>query len=93
MSNRPKVDMDEAELLDEVIYYYASQGPSGVSRGRRAITELLYRWGYLPDDFWQLRSSVQGDITSEMASEEAVATITMEADERGYDHDLYLPQS
>lgn len=83
-------DKDVADLLDEVRYLWDSNGPAGARRGRKAIIELLYRWDYLPADYWELPEAHQTDMVIEMSNEEAVATLAREADERGYDHEFYL---
>ena len=92
MTVRTHEDRETEELLDDVRYLWASQGPAGKRRGRKAIIELLYRWGYLPADYWDLPDAHRSDLTIELSNEEAVATLAKEADERGLDHEFYLRQ-
>jgi len=90
MSVRTLEDKDVDDLLDDVRYLWASNGPAGARRGRKAIIELLYRWGYLPADYWELPEGHRTDMVIEMSNEEAVATLAREADERDLDHGFYL---
>jgi hypothetical protein len=86
MTERTRAGDSVQELLDDVPYLWESQGPSGITRGRGAIEELLYRWEKLPDDWWDKHGYWKDELSMEMA----VATIAHEADERGFDHNLYL---
>lgn len=81
-------DTTDEELLDDVSYLWESQGPAGRQRGARAIIELLYRWEYLPSEFWDMDYNERKRIIEETAYEPAVATISVEANERGLDHEL-----
>jgi hypothetical protein len=90
MARRPRADDDVEELLADVPHLWQSHGPNGQEgqKANRAVVELLYRWGYLndvvfeetdrPHWLWYTHEQMQ------------VATIAIEAEQRGLDHELTL---
>jgi hypothetical protein len=88
--HRPR-EGDEVEgLLDDLAYLWDAQGPSGKNRGRRALEELLWRWAFLPYDWWGKQETQRTELLHHQPTELGVASIAIEAERRGYDHDLLM---
>lgn len=89
MSHRPREDQDIDGLLDDIPYLWGSSGPAGRNRGAQATIELLYRWGYLPEDFWELEEKERADTIINLDWEPAVATIAVRAQNEGWDPEYH----
>lgn len=90
MTHRPREDNDVEDLLDDLCYLWEAQGPSGQNRGRRAMEELLWRWEFLPYDWWDKQQTLRTELLHTTPTEMAIASIAIECERRGYDHDLLL---
>lgn len=89
MPERQHATTEVDELVEELAYF-GHQSLSGHRRGKRALEELLYRAGVLPDDHWSLDAT--GDIYRHVMEsiQEGPAFVTVQQwlDDEGYDVDL-----
>jgi len=90
MSERPREDDEVEDLLSDLRYLWESQGPAGRNRGQRALQELLWRWEFLPFDYWEQLGTERAQIHEGMDNEVALMSIAVEAERRGYEDELVL---
>jgi hypothetical protein len=90
MSDRPREHDEVEDLLDDLPYLWEAQGPSGQNHGRRALEELLWRWGFLDYDYWKEDASKREEMQREIDDEVALLSIAVEAERRGYEDELVL---
>jgi hypothetical protein len=87
---RPREDADVDDLLNDLRYLWESQGPQGRRRGQKAIEELMWRWEFLPYDYWEWGGAEQAQHHEQIPDEVALTSIIAEASRRGYDLDFTL---
>lgn len=86
LAERTKQEATCDELFEEAEYFFGDT-LTGRRRGKRAMYELLYRFGYLSDDFWSCLET-QEITDANISFERVTVTLQQEADDRGYDVDF-----
>lgn len=90
MTERTREDASVEELLNDLRYLWEAQGPQGQLQGAKAAEELLWRFEFLPYDWWDKTGDARSEYIGHTPDEVMVASIAHEAEHRGYDHDLLL---